>query len=59
MVMVSKILMLDSKVMAMVSKILMTDLKVMSVSFRTQRRGDVEPVRNGESRCRAPSAASP
>jgi hypothetical protein len=67
--------MLDLKVMARVSKILvmesnvlMTDSKIMSVSFRAQRRGDVEPpseaecatasprarrMHNGESRCQA------
>jgi hypothetical protein len=62
-------MMANSKILAMAaSKILMLDLKVMSVSFRTQRRGDVEPpsgaecatasprarrMHNGESRCQA------
>jgi hypothetical protein len=66
----SKAMMANSKILAMAaSKILMLDLKVMSVSFRTQRRGDVEPpssaecatasprarrMHNGESRCQAP-----
>jgi hypothetical protein len=56
MAIVSKILMIDPNVMAMVSKILMLDPKVMSVSFRTQRRGDVEPPSGAECATGSPSS---
>jgi hypothetical protein len=39
----SKILILDSKVMMTDLKVMVMESKIMSVSFRAQRRGDVEP----------------
>jgi hypothetical protein len=37
-----------SKILVMESNVLMTDSKIMSVSFRAQRRGDVEPPSEAE-----------
>jgi hypothetical protein len=44
----SKVMTMVSKILAMESNVLMTDSKFMSVSFRAQRRGDVEPPSDAE-----------
>jgi hypothetical protein len=54
MTMVSKILEMDLKVMAMKSKVMMMESKVVSVSFHSQRRGDVEPRAVPSAQRRAP-----
>jgi hypothetical protein len=52
----SKIMMTELKIMAMESNILMTDSKILSVSFRAQRRGDVEPPSEAECAMASPRA---
>jgi hypothetical protein len=45
-----------SKILVMESNVLMTDSKIMSVSFRAQRRGDVEPPSEAECATASPRA---
>jgi hypothetical protein len=45
-----------SKILAMESNVLMMDSKIMSVSFRAQKRGDVEPPSEAECATTSPRA---